>query len=408
MPSGFVFDSAGNLFVNVAVGGGGGSSNVTIAGQSFSPLVVEDLSTNIVGNAATSDATQIGFTDGSGNTRIPSLTTPLPINVGQWDSVAVAAPPDSTGAPAVTSAGPTNTALATWTSATSANTTAAIITNSNHYSTLVLQYVAGTITGGNWVCEGSLDGTNWSAIQGFLNRNSSFIGQNAGNISIGSGTTSAYVFNVAGYPWLRIRLTVVFTGAGSVVWSSALLSESSPIDVTNPQIFSSAVAATTEPITAISAFNALTNSGALVVVQGAITGSVGNNDAAMLRTPAIFKTASVPATASGNTAVWTPAAGKKFRLMRFQITAQNIAATTATLLTISFQDGSTGITIGTYDVLMPAVANLVSGIMQVSAWVDLGNGVLSAAANNVLNANISATVTGATGTFRVNACGTEE
>lgn len=126
------------------------------------------------------------------------------------------------------------------------------------------------------------------------------------------------------------------------------------------------------------------------------------------RTPAIFKTVSVPATASGNTAVWTPTSGKKFRLMRFQITASNIAATAATVLTISFQDATTPITIGTYDILMPAVANLQSGVLLVSEWIDLGNGIISAAANNVLNANISATVTGATGTFRVNACGTEE
>lgn len=133
-----------------------------------------------------------------------------------------------------------------------------------------------------------------------------------------------------------------------------------------------------------------------------------NSDTHFLRTPAIFKTASVSATASGNTAVWTPTSGKKFRLMCFQITAQGLSATAATVLTISFQDASTGISIGTYDVLLPAVANLQAGITIVSDWVNLGNGYISTAANNVLNANISATVAGATGTFRVNVCGTEE
>ena len=149
--------------------------------------------------------------------------------------------------------------------------------------------------------------------------------------------------------------------------------------------------------------------GRMLATCGAFTTSgAAGGTTALARTPNIFHTASVPATASGNTAIWTPTSGKKFRLMRFQITAQDISATAATTLTISLQDSSTAITIGTYDVLMPAVANLVSGIMQVSAWVDLGNGYLSSTANNVLNANISATVAGATGTFRVNVCGTEE
>jgi len=141
-------------------------------------------------------------------------------------------------------------------------------------------------------------------------------------------------------------------------------------------------------------------------VQHGTPGTDGNM--AALRDPNIFKTASVPATASGNTAVWTPTASKKFRLMRFQITATDVAATAATVITVSFQDATTGINIGTYDFFMPAIANVASGTQFVSNWVDLGNGYLSTAANNVLNANVSATVAGATGTFRYNVCGTEE
>jgi len=141
-------------------------------------------------------------------------------------------------------------------------------------------------------------------------------------------------------------------------------------------------------------------------VQHGTPGSDGNM--AALRDPNIFKTASVPATTSGNTAVWTPTASKKFRLMRFQITATDVAATAATVITVSFQDATTGINIGTYDFFMPAIANVASGTQFVSNWVDLGNGYLSTAANNVLNANVSATVAGATGTFRYNVCGTEE
>jgi hypothetical protein len=128
-----------------------------------------------------------------------------------------------------------------------------------------------------------------------------------------------------------------------------------------------------------------------------------------LRTPNVFKTASVSAATTGNSAVWTPTSGKKFRLMRFQITAQGLAATATGVVTVSFQDATTGITIGTYDVDVPAVANVVSGVTNISgAWIDLGNGFLSAAANNVLNFNISAAGAGTVGTYRINVCGTEE
>lgn len=155
-----------------------------------------------------------------------------------------------------------------------------------------------------------------------------------------------------------------------------------------------------------------TFSGIPGVANFVFAGAPGVVTASGLRTPNIFKTATVVATASGNTAVWTPAAGKKFRLMRFQITGVNLAATAATVITISFQDNVTGITIGTYDVLLPAIAtasNILSGgVMFVSDWIDLGNGIISAVANNVLNANVSATVAGATGSFRYNVCGTEE
>lgn len=127
------------------------------------------------------------------------------------------------------------------------------------------------------------------------------------------------------------------------------------------------------------------------------------------RTPIVFKTVSVSAVTTGNSAVWTPTAGKKFRLMKFQITAQGLAATATAAITVSFQDSASGITIGTYDVDVPAIANVVSGVNQISGgWIDIGNGLLSAVANNVLNFNISAAGAGTVGTYRVNVCGTEE
>lgn len=122
------------------------------------------------------------------------------------------------------------------------------------------------------------------------------------------------------------------------------------------------------------------------------------------RTPNIFKT--VQATASGNTALWTPTAGKKFRLMRFmvQITGNAIAAV-AGVLTVSFQDSTTAIGIA-MDGFIPTSAATPATEDFISPWVDLGNGFLSAAANNVLNVNLSFALTG--GNVRITVAGTEE
>lgn len=123
-----------------------------------------------------------------------------------------------------------------------------------------------------------------------------------------------------------------------------------------------------------------------------------------------FKTASIAATSTttASNPIWTPAAGKKFRLMRFQITAQGLAANASAAVTVTLVDSATTITIGTYDIDVPLTANIVSGVTQVSGWIDLGNGYLSLAANNVLNFGISAAGAGTVGTYRINACGTEE
>lgn len=123
-----------------------------------------------------------------------------------------------------------------------------------------------------------------------------------------------------------------------------------------------------------------------------------------LRVPTIFKTAT--ATASGDTALWTPTSGKKFRLLRFKIEATQEAATsgggdidvvlrdstTATSAAMSFYAPSTSVT-------------TTPGVIS-TGWLDLGNGIISAAANNVLNINLSAALS--SGKVRVVACGTEE
>jgi hypothetical protein len=121
------------------------------------------------------------------------------------------------------------------------------------------------------------------------------------------------------------------------------------------------------------------------------------------RTPNIFKQAT--ATASGSTALWTPTAGKKFRLMRFRVQVTGLAkAASSADLVITLLDSASDIGVGQV-VTIPTTAGTTGNILD-SAWIDLGNGRLSALANNVLNINLSFALIG--GLVNVTCCGTEE
>lgn len=122
-----------------------------------------------------------------------------------------------------------------------------------------------------------------------------------------------------------------------------------------------------------------------------------------LRTPQIFNK-NVSASANGSTALWTPTAGKKFRLMRYRIIAPgNCTFAAAALLTVDLFDAAASMG-EKHTIFLPAA--VVTGVLYVSPWIDLGNGILSALANNVLNANLSAVL--ATGAVMFDVAGTEE
>lgn len=124
----------------------------------------------------------------------------------------------------------------------------------------------------------------------------------------------------------------------------------------------------------------------------------------VIRTPNVFKLVTA-ITSSGNTAVWTPASGKKFRLMGYQIFLSDQAkASAAADLVISFQDATTAIGAGMMSYVPAAIT--AGEVNPSSGPVDLGNGYLSTTANNVLNVNLSFALTG--GSVAVAAWGTEE
>jgi hypothetical protein len=124
-----------------------------------------------------------------------------------------------------------------------------------------------------------------------------------------------------------------------------------------------------------------------------------------LRTPSVFKT--ITATASGSTALWTPAGGKKFRAMRYIIEVTgNAAIASGGVLTIDLLDSAASFN-NTHSVWVPASAQATTpGGGFSTGWIDLGNGYLSTTANNILNVSLSAALTA--GLVRVTIAGTEE
>jgi len=113
------------------------------------------------------------------------------------------------------------------------------------------------------------------------------------------------------------------------------------------------------------------------------------------RTPTVFKRGIV--TTLGSTALWTPAAGKRFRLMGYSWSVPN-TATSAAGTTFGLLDTAAGIC------YLSEIGTTTAGI---NGSVTLpGNGYLSVTVGGVLNVNLTAALT--VGELLVSAWGTEE
>lgn len=116
---------------------------------------------------------------------------------------------------------------------------------------------------------------------------------------------------------------------------------------------------------------------------------------------------SATATASGNTAVWTPTVGAKFRVLCVGLdVTQNAAAAAAGVITIQLEDGSTPIPGLLWSVFVPSAAGTTFGSGYHEPVSCFANGFISSTANNVLNVNLSAALTA--GNVTVRAYGTDE
>jgi hypothetical protein len=130
-----------------------------------------------------------------------------------------------------------------------------------------------------------------------------------------------------------------------------------------------------------------------------------------LRTPAIQKGLRTQGLNASLTGIWTPQAGKRFRLMAFRMVLSGDAAlAVATRVNFTLQDGATSIwpTAGE-DVNIPAASGTLAALWQTNWIVFPGNGYLSLAANNLLNiANPGAAAALTVGWFTIQCMGTEE
>ena len=157
------------------------------------------------------------------------------------------------------------------------------------------------------------------------------------------------------------------------------------------------------------------------VVQGTggagevtVTGTVIAEGYVFKPATAVFEAARTPDTwkgatgvnAAGSTAVWTPAAGKSFRLMGFTFAISgNATQAAANPRNFSLVDGA-GTTIWRANLFIPGAAGTTMGNDVLHTVTLPANGYLSAAPNTVLNVNLAVALTA--GTVSVHAWGTEE
>ncbi len=246
--------------------------------------------------------------------------------------------------------------------------------------------------------QGSMDGTTWQNATHSGTVSPSGLGGGAFTSS-SSLTSGSQVRVVPGLPFYRLQVTAYTSGTiNGSIWLSR---------------FPPSVVVTGESTSSISITGSVTGTNG--VTSDAVSGGSYINAGSLgllfngttwdrQRTPTTFKSAATAA--SGNTAVWTPAASKRFRLLRYKIdVSQDAAQSSGGVITIGLQDNTTDLGLS-QSVFVPGTAATTMGSGWTSGWIDLGNGKASAAINQNLHVNLSAALT--SGTVRVIACGTEE
>lgn len=261
---------------------------------------------------------------------------------------------------------------------------------------------------GTWVAtvsaQVSNDNTTWTTVATF----------DVSNLisGIASGTTAytttravngLFVVTLLGTRYFRLRTTAYTSGtvvsttefsSNTVWWLSSAVSTNNQSIPTSGPVYGYSLPADGEA-------NASTvgTGGNLKLYNG-----TANNTWDRGRTATKF--ASIGATSSGDTAVYTPTSGKKFRILRYSIECTaDVATSGGSVIDIVLRDSSTALGFGS-SIFAPAVAGTTFGAGHSTGWRDVSNGYQSTTINNVLNVNLSATLT--SGKVRVNVALCEE
>lgn len=261
----------------------------------------------------------------------------------------------------------------------------------------------GTYSSLAWAPEYSPDGgTSWGPItmsfMGSLSAGPTLTNTHSSTASASSGIM-LHIPTVATH--VRVRSTGLSSGTANVIMAAdpgprpeAPALRPSFLQASNGTSLNTATAgdALANPSTALG-----------VVSYATLYAGAGPNTWARSRYPTTFKT--VAATASGDTALWTPAAGRKFNIMggHLQIPAGATAATQE--IDVTLRDGTTPTAI-VVSISLPSAVTTPQGGGYVIPF-DVGPvGLISATANNVLNVNLSAALTASK--VRAFVYGTEE
>lgn len=264
--------------------------------------------------------------------------------------------------------------------------------------------------------QGSNDNINWIAIGV---SNIGLVSQQAATSMTAPGM---YVFPIS-YKFLRVR-TVAFS-SGPVVGNGQLYSTASfPAVVSAAITAQSALAVTSSsstgaPVPTNAYYGGmLGQDGNLIGFRSAEVDSVtvGSlrttpyfyNGASADRQRTISTIKNVYANAAGNTLLWAPTSGKRFRLLGCKVMAtHNIAIASGGTLDIRLYDGAAASIGLSHTIYCPATAiTNAPGVAFDSGWIDLKNGYISTAINNSLYVNLSAALSA--GGVQVVVAGMEE
>jgi hypothetical protein len=405
-----------------------GVTGITATGTSLNANITNTAGPFTVAQAtaANLNATLVGTK--TNNSAAPSANT----NVGALGAIANASGPLWTEGNQVLESVDLNGGLRTmgsnipqvtaaWTSATALNTV--LQQTCIGYGTVLLTLNQGsTITGGTVAFEVSdtVAGTNWYSISGLSQFSLASATGVASTYTFVANTNASFQFSVAGWAAFRVRLSLALSGTATVnvgiqaVAQSPALSQVNVNNTTAPVNVRGTVngASVADDLAQVNFFQSSGSTSNPLYTANSIYGGAfsGAANAALqgwskMRTPTVFRT--VSATASGNTAIWTPGSGNKFRLLKLFIqVTDNASLASGGVLTVDIQDSSTTTNI-TFSVFVPTTAVTTTIGDGAEIQLDLGQfGILSAAANNVLNVNLSSAL--ATGVCRIIAMGTEE